>query len=153
LAAGQERDLNDRSLTDGIGKINDINHLKTGALFVAALQMGGRIARVGSDEMVALGVLGREVGLAFQTLDDVIDLSCSSAQAGKDTGKDGAKATAATILGLEAAQAAVMEHKSLALAALEAVGKRGGPLSTFVAAMFAEAEAMGLRKLGEARPL
>jgi geranylgeranyl diphosphate synthase, type II len=150
LAAGQERDLNERSPADGLTKIHDINHLKTGALFVAALQMGGRIARVSPDVLTALAVLGREVGLAFQTLDDVIDLSCSSAQAGKDTGKDGGKATVATVLGLDAARADVRAHMELALATIADVGTSDGPLSTFIAAMFTEASAIGDDKLAAA---
>ncbi len=141
LAAGQERDLNDRGPTDGLAKINDINHAKTGALFVAALQMGGCVANANTEAMAALGVLGREVGAAFQTLDDVIDLSCSTGEAGKDTGKDAGIATVATVLGLPAARAEVLAHMDLALAALEPLGSREGPLSWFIAAMFSDAKA------------
>jgi geranylgeranyl diphosphate synthase, type II len=141
LAAGQERDLNDRSPDDGLSKIHDINHLKTGALFVAALQMGGKIAMVGPDVMASLDVLGREVGLAFQTLDDVIDLSCSTSEAGKDTGKDAGKATVATVLGLDAARGDVADHMACAMATLDHIGTRTGPLGTFVSAMFAKASA------------
>jgi geranylgeranyl diphosphate synthase, type II len=143
LAAGQERDLNDRGPGDELAKINDINHAKTGALFVAALQMGGCVAKASPEAMAALGVLGREVGAAFQTLDDVIDLSCSTGEAGKDTGKDAGIATVATVLGLPAARAEVLAHMELALAALAPFGSRAGPLSWFIAAMFADAKASG----------
>lgn len=147
LAAGQERDLNDRGPADELAKINDINHAKTGALFVAALQMGGCVAKASPEAMAALGVLGREVGAAFQTLDDVIDLSCSTGEAGKDTGKDAGIATVATVLGLPAARAEVLAHMDLALAALEPFGSREGPLSWFIAAMFADAKASGDSKM------
>jgi geranylgeranyl diphosphate synthase, type II len=141
LAAGQERDLNERSTSDALAKIDDINHLKTGALFVAAIQMGGRIAEADPACMAALAALGREVGLAFQTLDDVIDLSRTTSEAGKDTGKDAGKATVATVMGLDQARAEVGRHMTLALQAIAPFSKPDGPLRTFVTAMFAQAVA------------
>ncbi len=139
LAAGQERDLNDRGPADPLAKINDINDQKTGALFIAAIQMGGRIAEADASRMAALAALGREVGLAFQALDDVIDLSRSTSEAGKDTGKDTGKATVATVMGLEPARAEVERHMQLALDAIAPFTKADGPLRSFVAAMFAQA--------------
>ena len=141
LAAGQERDLNDRTPADALAKINEINDQKTGALFVAAIQMGGRIADANADCMAALAALGREVGLAFQALDDMIDLSHSCAEAGKDTGKDTGKATVATVLGLDFARDEVDRHMGQALAAIEPFSAPGGPLRAFVTAMFAQASA------------
>jgi geranylgeranyl diphosphate synthase, type II len=141
LAAGQERDLNDRSPADALAKIDAINHQKTGALFIAAVQMGGRIAEADARQMAALAALGREVGLAFQTLDDVIDLSRTTAEAGKDTGKDTGKATVATVMGLECAQGEVRRHMRLALEAIAPFTQPSGPLRTFVEAMFAQAVA------------
>lgn len=141
LAAGQERDLNDRSPHDALAKINDINDQKTGALFIAAVQMGGRIADADEAAMAALAQLGREVGLAFQALDDVIDLSRSTLEAGKDTGKDAGKATIATVMGIEPARAEVARHMTLALAAIAPHTAPLGPLRTFVAAMFEQATA------------
>jgi geranylgeranyl diphosphate synthase type II len=148
LAAGQERDLNDRTMGDSLAKIDDINHLKTGALFIAAVEMGGTIAGVGKDDIAALGLLGREVGLAFQALDDVIDASQSTSEAGKDTAKDGGKATVATVLGLEPARAEVRRHMGAAIAAIEARTAPEGPLRAFVTAMFAEATAQADAKMG-----
>lgn len=139
LAAGQERDLNDRSPADALAKINDINDQKTGALFIAAIQMGGRIAEADAARMAALAALGREVGLAFQALDDVIDLSRTTAEAGKDTGKDAGKATVATLMGLEPARAEVARHMQLALEVIAPFTQADGPLRSYVAAMFAKA--------------
>ena len=141
LAAGQERDLKDRALSDSLAKIDDINDQKTGALFIAAVQMGGRLAEVDAARMAVLGVLGREVGLAFQTLDDMIDLSRSSVEAGKDTGKDSAKGTIATVMGLEPARAEVRRHMALAIDAIAPFVLTNGPLRGFVVAMFAQASA------------
>ncbi len=139
LAAGQERDLNDRSPTDELAKIDDINDQKTGALFTAAVQIGGRLANVDAACMAALATLGREVGLAFQALDDVIDLSRTTTEAGKDTGKDVGKATVATVLGLEPARAEVQRHVTLALGAIAPFSPADGHLRPFIQAMFAHA--------------
>jgi geranylgeranyl diphosphate synthase type II len=128
LAAGQERDLNDRTTTDPLSKIDDI-------------KMGGRIADVAPPVPAALRQLGREVGLAFQALDDVIDASHSTVEAGKDTAKDAGKATVATVLGLEPARAEVRRHMAAALAAIEPHTAPAGPLRAFVTAMFADAAA------------
>ena len=137
LAAGQERDLHDRTATDQLAKINEINDQKTGALFVAAIQIGGRIANVDDARKIALATFGREIGLAFQALDDVIDMSRSTSQAGKDTGKDAGKATVATIMGPDAACCEVSRHLALAHAALAPYAPASGPLRTFISAMFA----------------
>lgn len=140
LTAGQERDLTERTPTDPLDKINSINHQKTGALFIAALQMGGRIADADDACMAALANAGREIGLAFQALDDVIDMSRSPMEAGKDTGKDVCKATVASVMGLDAARALVFHHVGRAHAALEPYAPAGGPLRTFIAAMFEKAD-------------
>ncbi len=141
LAAGQERDLNDRTLRDSLAKIDDINDQKTGALFIAAVEMGGVVANASAATIVGLRTLGREVGLAFQALDDVIDASHTTAEAGKDTAKDGGKATIATVLGLEPARAEVRRHMDAAISAIEPFSATDGPLRGFVKAMFAEANA------------
>lgn len=136
LAAGQERDLHDRNPLDPLDKINMINDQKTGALFTAALQMGGRCASANDALMVALAMTGGEIGRAFQAFDDVIDLTHTKDEAGKDTGKDAGKATIATVLGLDAARAQVARHVSLAHAALEPHAPANGPLRSFITTMF-----------------
>lgn len=141
LAAGQERDLHDRSPADRLAKINDINDQKTGVLFTAAVQMGGRIAQVDDARMTGLATFGREIGLAFQALDDVIDISRSAQDAGKDTGKDGGKATIATVMGVDAARAQVGRHLTNAHTSLEPYAPASGPLRTFVSSIFAQTTA------------
>lgn len=139
LAAGQERDLHDRSPADEIAKINNINDLKTGVLFAAALQMGGRIANADDTAMNALASAGREIGLAFQALDDVIDISRTAQDAGKDTGKDAGKATIATVMGLDAARAHVGLHLANAHTILAPHAPASSPLRTIISALFAQA--------------
>ena len=150
LAAGQERDLRERAPSDTLAKIDAINDQKTGALFIAAIEMGGQIAGVDAARLSALSVLGREVGLAFQTLDDLIDLLRSSSEAGKDTGKDTGKATVATVMGQAAARGEVKRHAAVALAAIEPFTAYDGPLHSFVAAMLGEATAGAERHIAAA---
>ena len=136
LAAGQERDLKDRSPADALEKINDINDQKTGALFIAAVQMGGRIANADARLLAALAVVGREIGLAFQALDDVIDMAASSCTAGKDTGKDVGKATVASLMGLEAARAQVALHAERATLVIAPFAPPDNALALFIKDMF-----------------
>lgn len=139
LSAGQERDLKERAPLDPLTKIDAINDLKTGALFSAAFEMGGRIAGADAGRMEGLSQAGHEVGLAFQTLDDLIDIKRSAAEAGKDTGKDGGKGTVATVLGVEAARAEVLRHAERAQAMIGAFAAPGGPLCSYISALLGEA--------------
>lgn len=141
LSAGQERDLKERAPLDTEAKIDAINDLKTGALFAAAFEMAGRIAGADGRRMSALSQAGHEVGLAFQTLDDLIDLKRSAAEAGKDTGKDGGKGTIALVHGADAACAAVLDHAGRAQNAIRAFAAADGALSGYVAALLDEAAA------------
>jgi len=150
LAAGQERDLKERAPLDPMTKIDAINDLKTGALFIAALEIGGLIAGATPPQLSALTAAGREVGLAFQTLDDVIDVKRSTAQAGKDTGKDLGKGTIAAVEGIEAARAEVARHAIRAQAAIEPFAKPGGPLRGFVAALLEQAADSAAQASGSA---
>lgn len=139
LAAGQERDLHDRTPADPLSKISDINNQKTGVLFAAAVQIGGRIADCGDGPMTALATAGHEIGLAFQAHDDVVDMSRSEREIGKDTGKDAGKATIATVLGIEAAHAEVARHLRQAHLALAPYAPANGPLRTFISSISAQA--------------
>lgn len=136
LVAGQERDLNERSPTDPIATITSINDQKTGALFVAAALMGGRIAGADAATLALLDTFGRQIGLAFQAFDDVIDASRSSGEAGKDTGKDSGKATVASLLGVDAAKAEVRRHVAGAVATIAPFAAANGPMERFVTALF-----------------
>lgn len=148
LAAGQERDLNERTVADSLTKIDEINDQKTGALFIAAAEMGGLVAGRDGAVLVSLRRLGREVGLAFQSLDDVIDASRSTRDAGKDTAKDGGKATVASVLGIDRARAEVRRHMAAAIDAIEPVTTPDGPLRAYVAAMFKEVSLSADEKIG-----
>ncbi|CAN5311580.1 polyprenyl synthetase family protein [soil metagenome] len=139
LAAGQISDLRDRSPLTSQAALHDLNHQKTGLLFVAAVE-GGAIAA--GAPAGALGVaqgFGRKLGEAFQILDDLIDVSSNSEAAGKDVGQDGGKTTVVSLIGPEAARIEMRRRLDGAIAHLDDAGP--GPLSRFAEALFGAAPA------------
>lgn len=109
---------------DGVRQVRETHRRKTGALIRAACRMG---AIAGGAEGAALeGVTryGEAVGLMFQVVDDLIDVTQSSEHAGKRTGKDAdaGKLTYPGVLGVEASREEVARLRIEALAAVEVLG-------------------------------
>lgn len=109
-----------------------IHRRKTGALIEAACVLGGLAAGAPEPTLAALAGYGREVGLAFQIADDVLDATGTSAELGKTAGRDVtlAKATYVSLLGVERAREEAARHAERAVAALRAGRLDGGPLET-----------------------
>ena len=82
-----------------------IHQAKTGALITASCVMGALAAEADAASVAAVRQYGREIGLAFQIVDDILDATATSSQLGKTAGKDAQqhKATYVSIVGLEAA--------------------------------------------------
>ena len=102
-----------------------MHRLKTGALLLCSVQMGAVCA--GQPEgrvMDALTHYGESLGLAFQVVDDILDVTADSATLGKTAGKDQAtdKPTYVALMGLASAQAYAAQLHQQALAALAASG-------------------------------
>jgi farnesyl diphosphate synthase len=102
MAGGQAIDL------AAVGKpllpeeLDTMHRMKTGAMIRASVQLGARCGRaLVADEVVALDSYGMAVGLAFQVVDDLLDVEGSTALLGKTAGKDAAqgKVTYASLLG------------------------------------------------------
>src|SRR5437667_8578936 len=103
MIGGQMMDLEaERSQPDG-KTLERIHRYKTGALITASLVTGGIYAGGSHAEIQRLRDFGRAVGLAFQIVDDVLDVTQSSEQLGKTAGKDTAseKATYPALFGIE----------------------------------------------------
>lgn len=121
MVGGQGLDIEatDKALT--LEQLQQIHALKTGALITAALVMGGIIGGASNAQQDTLKTIGDKIGLAFQIIDDVIDVRSDSATLGKTAGKDAiaGKSTYVALMGLEAAEAAAMDlyNQSLALIA------------------------------------
>src|SRR5581483_7430842 len=103
---------------------------KTGALFVAAVRGGARLGGAGHAQLLALEGYARALGLAFQVIDDILDVEASAEQLGKRTGKDAAhgKNTYPGLLGLERSRSLARELEGRAHQTLAGFDHRADPL-------------------------
>jgi len=111
-----------------------IHRNKTGKLLTASVLLGGLLANATDAHLAALEAYGTATGLAFQIVDDLLDLEASSEQLGKTAGKDVAqgKLTYPALLGVEAARA---EAGRLLGVAIENADKIAGPTANYLAPM------------------
>jgi geranylgeranyl pyrophosphate synthase len=137
MVAGQWLDLaaEDAGVRVGPRELERIHRLKTGALLAASLRIGALAAGADARLLDALSVYGREVGLAFQIVDDLLDVTRTDAELGKTAGKDRAagKATYPLHFGVEGARRMAAERIAAALAALAAAGARAPELEALAA--------------------
>ena len=124
MAGGQAIDLASVGLPLDEQALSDMHRRKTGALLRASVLMGAACGRPGAREWQALGDYGDALGLAFQVVDDILDLTQPSATLGKTAGKDHVnnKPTYVTVLGLAAARAHAEALRRAAHAALDGSG-------------------------------
>src|SRR5947209_16158955 len=103
MIGGQVKDLEAERQRPDAATLEYIHRSKTGALITASLVSGGIFAGGSPTEIQRLRDFGRSIGLAFQIVDDVLDVTQSSEQLGKTAGKDTAseKATYPALFGVE----------------------------------------------------
>ena len=106
MIGGQLRDLAGERLSLSLEDREEIHSAKTGALIVASIMMGGLAAGAGEAQIAALERYGGAVGLAFQIMDDVLDVTSTTSALGKTIGRDAAlgKSTYPALLGVEGAR-------------------------------------------------
>lgn len=106
-----------------------IHRNKTGRLFTASVMLGGLLGGGNAEQLAALRQYGDDLGLAFQIIDDLLDIEESSATLGKTAGKDvtQGKLTWPALLGVDAARA---EVDRLLAGALENAAIIAGPVNT-----------------------
>lgn len=124
MVGGQVLDLqSERQRTDAAG-LRRIHAMKTGALFRAALRIGGVLGGGSPADVRALGEFGSHLGMAFQITDDVLDVTMDSVALGKTAGKDADadKATFAVQMGIAGARDAAGAEVGAALEALAEAG-------------------------------
>jgi farnesyl diphosphate synthase len=125
MAGGQAIDLVSVGATLATSALETMHRMKTGALIRASVQLGAACGRrLSEDETVALDRYADAAGLAFQVVDDVLDVEGSAASLGKTAGKDIAqgKPTFVTVLGLPAAKRRAEALRVEARAALAQCG-------------------------------
>jgi farnesyl diphosphate synthase len=126
MAGGQAIDLAATGTALGRDALAAMHRMKTGALIRAAVHLGARCGRaLASRESAALDAFARAAGLAFQVIDDLLDVEGSAATLGKTAGKDAAsgKPTFATLLGVAEAR---RQAEALRADAHAALGPFGG---------------------------
>jgi geranylgeranyl diphosphate synthase, type II len=126
LIGGQVLDLEgeDQDLTRE--ELVKIHENKTAALLTTSLRLGGMTANATPEQLKALTDFGYNLGLAFQVIDDILDVTQSTEKLGKTAGKDEAvdKATYPSIIGLEKSRKEAAKLTKQAMAALEPFGKK-----------------------------
>ena len=135
LVGGQADDLDagyhDKGVREGsIAQLESIHRRKTGALFLAALRLGAIVADATLDQSKALEEYGECLGLAFQIVDDLLDVSGSEGQVGKRLGKDlqHGKTTFPSVLGEEASRERAEALIDQACEAIACFGEKAEPL-------------------------
>jgi geranylgeranyl pyrophosphate synthase len=124
MIGGQLLDHEGEGLALSLEQLERIHRLKTGALIVASVRLGGIAAGADSRVMRALERYGSAVGLAFQIADDVLDVTATTDQLGKTAGRDLElhKSTYPALLGVDGAIARADALIDDACAALAEVG-------------------------------
>ncbi|MFS8911666.1 polyprenyl synthetase family protein, partial [Synechococcus sp. H60.3] len=130
LVGGQVVDLESEGKAISLETLEYIHRHKTGALLEASVVSGGILAGADEELLARLGHYARDIGLAFQIVDDILDITATSEQLGKTAGKDqaAAKATYPSLLGLEASRQKAEELIQSAKEALRPYGSRAEPL-------------------------
>lgn len=124
MAGGQAIDLASVGVKLGEDQLREMHRLKTGALLQGSVLMGAACGTVSTAEQAALATYGAAIGLAFQVVDDILDVTADSATLGKTAGKDAEqdKPTYVSLLGLERSRLYAQELLAQALGALDASG-------------------------------
>jgi geranylgeranyl diphosphate synthase type II len=121
LVAGQVADLESEGRKISANELRYIHERKTSALLCCSVRLGGMSANCTSAQLKALTDFGYHVGLAFQVIDDILDVTQTSEQLGKTAGKDtqAQKATYPAIVGLEKSRKIAEQLTNKAFAALK----------------------------------
>jgi farnesyl diphosphate synthase len=124
MAGGQAIDLAAVGKSLSEPELRQMHRLKTGALLQASVMMGAACGEPTAGAARGLETYGRALGLAFQVVDDILDVTADSATLGKTAGKDAAqdKPTYVSLLGLDRARAYAGELLEQARTALATTG-------------------------------
>jgi geranylgeranyl pyrophosphate synthase len=127
--AGQAADLAADPARLTLEDLEAIHAGKTGALFVAAVRGGALAGGAGEETLEALTLFARNLGLAFQITDDMLDRTGDAETMGKDTGRDAHRANFATLFGPTSSASLVGELLEAAVTALSPLGRKAAVLA------------------------
>lgn len=120
---GEAVDLHSATERLDFNTLEYIHSRKTGALFVAAAAVGAMLANVSASALEALEAYAKNLGLAFQITDDILDVTASAEDLGKDVGKDQDKLTFVKLAGVEGSRELTGELIDTSMAAIAPLGK------------------------------
>jgi geranylgeranyl diphosphate synthase, type II len=127
LIGGQVEDLEGEGKPHDAALLERIHRGKTGALLRCSVRLGAILAGADQTQLNAITAYGEHIGLAFQIVDDLLDIEQSSEQLGKTAGKDQeqGKMTFPAVYGLETSRTMAADHLAAAHHALSIFGERG----------------------------
>ncbi|HUK19042.1 MAG TPA: farnesyl diphosphate synthase [Bryobacteraceae bacterium] len=130
MIGGQVADLEGEGKTPNPELLESIHRAKTGALLRASLRMGALYVGATAEQYTALSCYGEHIGLAFQIVDDILDVEESSEALGKTAGKDAAqhKITFPAVYGLDTSHRMAEEECARAHQVLAPFGERAARL-------------------------
>jgi geranylgeranyl diphosphate synthase type II len=133
MVGGQVDDIACEGKEISAETLRSIHERKTGALLNAAIETGAVLADASESEMNSLRTYGDQIGLAFQIVDDILDVTSDDITLGKPTGSDvkNDKATYPKIFGLEESNRLAHAAADAAVAALSSFGPSADPLRCF----------------------
>ena len=130
MVGGQVLDLAFEEKEADLAALESIHKGKTSAMIVVSVRTGAILAGADEESLDALERYARAVGLAFQIMDDLLDVSGTEEETGKDVGKDAdlGKATFPALLGVEESRRRTLELRGAAIEALSGFDERAEPL-------------------------
>ncbi|MGK5595348.1 MAG: polyprenyl synthetase family protein [Parachlamydiaceae bacterium] len=133
MIAGQILDIEAKKYAIDIQFLKKIHLKKTGQLMAASIEFGAIFASAHETVREDLSEFGEKIGLAFQIIDDVLDVTNSEAKHGKQTSSDSinGKTTYATLLGIEGSQKLAQQYLQESIALLQKHGLENSILTNF----------------------
>lgn len=130
MIGGQVIDIENEGKAIDAKTLETLHLLKTGALIRAAGNMGAAVAGADAATMERVDAYCKNLGIAFQIQDDILDVTGSQQELGKPIGSDAenAKTTYVTLYGIDQAEKLVADYTEKAVTALEPFGERGAAL-------------------------
>ncbi len=137
MVGGQVIDLQSEGKSIDLPTLEALQEGKTAALLIAACVMGARLAGAAPAQEQAARQFGENLGLAFQIVDDILDVTATAQELGKPVGSDAdnGKVTYVSLLGLEEARRLAAQRTETALAALDTLGGETGALRQLAQAL------------------
>ncbi len=128
LIGGQALDLASRPEDLDLERLEYIHSHKTGALFIAAGELGAMAVDARRRDLDVITRFAKNLGLAYQISDDLLDVLSTPEETGKDRCQDTEKVTFVKLLGVDGARTLAAELLDFAVASLDPLGRRGDPL-------------------------